>query len=244
LSALTSRLLILNNFLMYEKPFEAEEVQNYSQKCCVALVLDTSLSMTGSSIDQLNAGIRSFLKEIEADNANLGQKLELGIVTFDSKVRRVSEPKLVEFIQFRSLEVDGTTMMVDGVREGIKMVEQRKEWYKSTGQKYFRPWVIMITDGDPDSHQQGELPKLAAEIRTGMDNEDFWFMAIGVAGAKLSTLELICHEKMKPRMLAGLKFSEFFRWLSSTIADVAKGQNINDAMKKHSDDGWDGGFKI
>ncbi|MEY3851901.1 MAG: hypothetical protein RI910_881, partial [Verrucomicrobiota bacterium] len=81
---------------MYEKPFEAEEVQNYSQKCCVALVLDTSLSMTGSSIDQLNAGIRSFLKEIEADNANLGQKLELGIVTFDSKVRRVSEPKLVE----------------------------------------------------------------------------------------------------------------------------------------------------
>ncbi len=137
---------------MYEKPFEAEEVQNYSQKCCVALVLDTSLSMTGSSIDQLNAGIRSFLKEIQADNANLGQKLELGIVTFDSNVRRVSEPKLVEFIQFRSLEVEGTTMMVDGVREGIKMVEQRKEWYKSTGQKYFRPWVIMITDGDPDSH--------------------------------------------------------------------------------------------
>ena len=72
----------------------------------------------------------------------------------------------------------------------------------------------------------------------------FTVMAIGVAGAKLPTLELICHEKMRPRMLAGLKFSEFFRWLSSTIADVAKGQNINDAMKKHSDDAWDGGFKI
>ena len=77
---------------MYEKPFEAEEVQNYSQKCCVALVLDTSSSMAGESIDQLNQGIKGFLKEIIADNANLGQKLELGIITFDSKVQRVSEP--------------------------------------------------------------------------------------------------------------------------------------------------------
>jgi uncharacterized protein YegL len=229
---------------MYEKPFEAEEVQNYSQKCCVALVLDTSSSMADKSIDQLNFGIQSFLKEIRSDTANLGQKLELGIITFDSAVTRVFEPQLAESLNFKPLSVNGTTMMVDGVREGIKMVSQRKDWYKKTGQTYFRPWVIMITDGDPDSDQQGELPKLAAEIRQGMDDEDFWFMAIGVTGAKMATLEQISHEKMEPRKLSGLKFSEFFRWLSSTIADVAKGQNVSDAMKKNSDDAWDGGFKI
>ena len=229
---------------MYEKPFEAEEVENYSQKCCVALVLDTSSSMAGDSIDQLNYGIQNFIREIMADKPNLGQKLELGIITFDTDVRRVSEPKLAEFINFKPLAVNGTTMMVNGVREGIKMVSQRKQWYKSTGQMYFRPWVIMITDGDPDSDQQGELPKLAAEIRQGMDDEDFWFMAIGVTGAKMSTLEFISHEKMEPRKLSGLKFSEFFRWLSSTIADVAKGQNVSDALRKNSDDAWDGGFKI
>lgn len=229
---------------MYEKPFEAEEVQNYSQKCCVALVLDTSSSMAGPSIEQLNFGIQSFLEEIRADAANLGQKLELGIISFDTVVKRVSEPKLAEFTNFKPLTVNGTTMMVDGVREGIKMVGQRKEWYKKTGQMYFRPWVIMITDGDPDSDQQGELPKLSEEIRAGMDGEDFWFMAIGVSGAKMATLERISHEKMEPRKLSGLKFSEFFRWLSSTIADVAKGQDVSDAMKKNSDDAWDGGFKI
>ncbi len=229
---------------MYEKPFEAEEVQNYSQKCCVALVLDTSSSMAGESIDQLNQGIKGFLKEIIADNANLGQKLELGIITFDSKVQRFSEPKLAESLDFKPLKVNGTTMMVDGVREGIKMVGQRKQWYKSTGQKYFRPWVILITDGAPDSDQLGALPGLGLEIRTGMEAEEFWFMAIGVAGANMSILEDISSDKMKPKPLAGLKFSEFFLWLSSTIADVAKGQNISDAMKKNSDESWDGGFKI
>lgn len=230
---------------MYEKPFEAEEVQNYAQKCCVALVLDTSCSMDGDRIDQLNHGIKSFIKEIKDDKPNLGQKLELGIVTFDSTVTRLSEPKLADDLKFNPLTAPGyTTNMVDGIREGIKMVGQRKQWYKSTGQTYFRPWVIMITDGEPSDAQKAELPKLASEIRDGMDKEDFWFMAIGVSGAKMSILESISHEEMKPRQLAGLKFSDFFRWLSSTIADVAKGQNVSDAMKKNSDDAWDGGFRI
>lgn len=229
---------------MYEKPFEAEEVKNYAQKCCVALVLDTSTSMHGDGIDQLNFGIRSFINEIMADEPNLGQKLELGIVTFDTEVRRVSEPKLAQFLNFKPLTAGGSTKLVNGVREGIKMAAQRKQWYKDTGQMYFRPWVIMITDGAPDLDQQAELPMLSEEIRAGMDGEDFWFMAIGVEGAQMWTLKIISHEKMKPRKLAGLKFTEFFRWLSSTIADVAKGQNVSDAIRKNPDDAWDGGFRI
>ena len=133
--------------------------------------------------------------------------------------------------------------MVDGVREGINMVRQRKDWYRSTGQKYYRPWVIMITDGDPDPAQMSELPALAAEIEAGMKNKDFCFMAIGVEGANTSVLQTISNSEIPPRMLTGLKFAAFFRWLSSTIADVAKGQNVADAVK-NADQSWDGGFKI
>jgi ATP-binding cassette subfamily F protein 3 len=128
-------------------PFQAEAVQNYAQKCCVALVLDTSGSMNGQGISQLNQGIQAFFDEIRSDTANLGQKLEIGVITFDSTVERICEPKLAEFIDLPALASQGSTLMVDGVREGISMVRQRKEWYKSTGQRYYRPWVIMITDG-------------------------------------------------------------------------------------------------
>jgi uncharacterized protein YegL len=224
-------------------PFQAEAVQNYAQKCCVALVLDTSSSMEGVRIDQLNAGIRAFLDEIKADNANLGQKLEVGIVSFNSEVERVCEPKLVEFIDFQGLSTDGTTRMVDGVREGISMVRQRKDWYKSTGQKYYRPWVIMITDGEPDSDQKNQLPSLAAELEQGMRNKEFCFMAIGVEGADTHVLQAISNSEIPPRMINGLKFADFFRWLSSTIADVAKGQDVSTAVK-NTGQTWDGGFNV
>jgi uncharacterized protein YegL len=229
-------------------PFQAEAVQNYAQKCCVALVLDTSSSMDASSamgrrIDQLNAGIQAFFDEIKADNANLGQKLEVGIVSFNSGVERVCEPKLVEFIDFQGLQTSGTTRMVDGVREGINMVRQRKTWYKQTGQNYYRPWVIMITDGEPDDDQKHQLAALAAEIQQGMQNKEFCFMAIGVEGADANVLQSISNSEIPPRMIAGLRFADFFRWLSATIADVAKGQDVSTAVK-NSGQTWDGGFNV
>jgi uncharacterized protein YegL len=42
-------------------------------------------------------------------------------------------------------------------------------------------------------------------------------------------------------MISGLKFAAFFKWLSSTIADVAKGQSVSDAVKGNA---WDGGFTV
>lgn len=222
-------------------PFQAEAVQNYSQKCCVALVLDTSSSMEGQGISQLNKGIQAFFDEIRADTANLGQKLEIGVISFNSTVERISEPKLAEFIDIPELAAEGTTKMVDGVLEGISMVRQRKDWYKSTGQRYYRPWVIMITDGAPDDDQRAHLLGLASEIEQGMAKKEFCFMAIGVDGADISVLQTISNSEIPPRMITGLKFAAFFKWLSSTIADVAKGQSVSDAVKGKD---WDGGFTV
>jgi uncharacterized protein YegL len=101
----------------------------------------------------------------------------------------------------------------------------------------------MITDGEPDPAQKALIPQLAAEIEAGMKAKDFCFMAIGVEGADTSVLQTISNSEIPPRMLAGLKFAAFFRGLSSTIADVAKGQNVADAVK-NADQAWDGGFKF
>ena len=36
-----------------------------------------------------------------------------------------------------------------GFNTALDMVEQRKNRYKEAGIAYYRPWVMMITDGDP-----------------------------------------------------------------------------------------------
>lgn len=207
--------------------FVAESPVNYEQKCCCVLVLDVSGSMAGNPIDELNAGLKEFYQDISEDSTT-ANRLEVGIVEFCDTVQTLVDPNLVHNFTMPTLTTKGTTALVDGVREGIRIVRDRKTWYKQTGQPYYRPWVILMTDGVPDGNQ--DIQGLSNEIKDAVYRKDFFFFALGVQGASMDILNKISDSSMPPAMLQGLKFSSFFRWLSASMQAVAnskEGQTVN-----------------
>jgi uncharacterized protein YegL len=203
--------------------FTTEAPPSLDAKCCLILALDVSGSMSepqsNPPINSLNQGIKILYDEVKEDDV-ASQRLEIGIVTFDSKVNVVMEPKNVyEFNSMPHLSTGSTTALVDGAREAIRMARAAKKYYKDTNQDYYRPWIILITDGGPDENQ--DVLGLASEVKFGMDNKDFHFFAVGVEGANMQVLEQISHPtKMRPRALQGLKFKEFFEWLSKSMGTI------------------------
>jgi len=165
--------------------FSAESPENYEQKCCCALVLDVSKSMEGIPIKELNEGLEAFYKDIQTDSTT-ANRLEIAIVVFNNEVRTLVEPDLAANITIPKLTASGGTKLVDGVKEGISIVKARKSWYKETGQPYYRPWVILMTDGDPDDMQ--DITSLSADIRKGMADKEFYFYAIGVQDADMKKI--------------------------------------------------------
>ena len=198
--------------------FEGQSPENYEQKCLCMLVLDTSSSMAGEPINQLNRGLNSFHREVIEDFV-ASQRLEVGIVTFDSNVICIQEPKLVTNFEMPTLYTNGSTKLVDGVRMAIDMVESRKKYYKDSGQNYFRPMIVLITDGEPDSDQ--DLNGLSSEVSTKLESKGFMFYCIGVSGYNHQKLSQICSTP-PPLPLAGLEFSKFFKWLSNSISMITK----------------------
>lgn len=206
--------------------FGGESPNNYEQKCLCVLVLDVSGSMAGNPIDQLNQGLKDFQKELQNDFV-AAQRIEVAIVTFSSTVDTVLQPKLSADFEMPILKSSGSTKLVDGVRMAINIVEQRKAWYRSTGQTYYRPWIMLITDGEPDSDQ--DIVGLSSEIKTKVDNKGFMFYTVGVEGYNHSKLSQICHPATPPMPLKGLAFKDLFKWLSASITMVSKssdGQNL------------------
>jgi uncharacterized protein YegL len=199
--------------------FRGESPENYEQKCLCVLVLDVSGSMSGNPIDQLNRGLKDFQKELQNDFV-AAQRIEVAIVTFGSTVDTVVQPKLSSDFEMPTLKTSGLTKLVDGVRMAINIVEERKIWYKSTGQTYYRPWIMLITDGEPDKDQ--DIAGLSNEIKTKVDNKGFSFYAVGVEGYNHSKLQQICHPLTPPLPLNGLAFNELFNWLSASISIVSK----------------------
>jgi uncharacterized protein YegL len=110
------------------------------------------------------------------------------------------------------------------VETGINLITERKQEYKEHGIAYYKPWIILITDGAPTDHWK----TAAQKIKEGEERKSFAFFAIGIEGANFQVLkELSVREPLK---LKGLMFREFFMWLSASMKMVSSknpGSNIN-----------------
>jgi uncharacterized protein YegL len=214
--------------------FEGQSPDNYEQKCLCVLVLDVSGSMSGQPIEELNRGLQDFKREVLLDTV-ASQRLEVSIVTFDSSARCIQEPSLIENFEMPKLYPTGSTKLVDGVHKALEIVESRKQWYKSTGQNYYRPIVVLFTDGEPDAEQ--DVIGLSADVRNAVANKKFIFWAIGTSGYNHNKLAQISPIETPPIPLNGLAFSEFFKWLSNSIGIITKSKE-GEMLALPAPSGW------
>lgn len=202
-------------------PFVLPElVSNPEPRCPCLLLLDTSGSMQGAPIAQLNQGLQTFKQELMSDNMAM-QRVEVGIITF-GPVQIISHFQTADAFIPPQLTSNGHTPMGEAIMTGLEMLEARKQTYKQAGISYYRPWVFLITDGGPTDNWQ----QAAQAVRAGdnMDKKQFSFFAVGVDGADMNTLSQICSSNRPPMKLQGLSFRELFSWLSSSLSGVSRSQ--------------------
>jgi uncharacterized protein YegL len=195
-------------------------VANPEPRCPCLLLLDTSGSMNGRPIEQLNLGLRVFKEELTSDDMAM-QRVEVAVMTF-GPVQVISDFQTADLFQPPTLSPTGDTPMGAAIAQGLEMLEARKGVYKQAGVSYYRPWVFLITDGAPTDNWQ----HAAAMVRAGdsPERKAFSFFAGAVEGADMTKLTAICSPNRPPMKLKGLSFRELFSWLSSSLGGVARSQ--------------------
>ena len=202
-------------------------VQNPTARVPVCLCLDVSGSMSGAPINELNKGVAQFYDAIQNDDIAF-YAAELCIVTFGGfrEATCISDfARLQNYDDSVStppvLEANGMTPLGEGVNLALDKLEKRKEQYKAKGVDYYQPWLVIMTDGVPNG-DEGELERAISRVQSLLSEKKLTVFPIGI-GPEASMSVLRRFSKNEDALkLQGLKFSEFFEWLSQSVSKTSQ----------------------
>jgi uncharacterized protein YegL len=198
-----------------------EFAENPEPRCACVLLLDVSRSMDGEPIAALNAGVETFFNELKKDPI-ASRRVEVAIITFDSEVKVAQHFVTANKLAPPTLTAQGFTCMGTGINTALDLLEERKALYKANGITYYRPWVLMMTDGEP--HGEPDLVVQEASKRLAVEEKEnrVSFYAVAVQNASMGKLSRIVVRQ--PMKLDGLDFQQLFVWLSASMSRVSRSQ--------------------
>lgn len=191
--------------------------ENPTPRVPVCLVLDTSGSMYGNPIRELNEGVKLFFKSIGEDDI-AKYAAEIAVVTFGGdKAQVLLDFDNIERQQVPVLSADGLTPMGEAVEMALKLLDDRKKEYSDVGVEYFQPWLVLMTDGCPTD----DISNAASSTTTLINNKRLTLFPIGIgSGADMNVLKSFS-PKMSPARLKGLEFGKLFEWLSQSVISTS-----------------------
>lgn len=197
------------------EPLSEEMFLNTERRCPVVLLQDTSTSMA-QNVHLVNEGLQILRQDLMSDRL-ASQRVEIAVVTF-GPVQLIQDFVTVDRWLPPRLHADGDTPLGQALRFSLRQIRARKRAYREAGIPYYRPWIWLVTDGEPTDDWQEACTEVQSEVRSG----GLEMFTIGTDNAAMDVLRRVSAPR-PPVKLREARYREMFVWLSQSLKPVSKG---------------------
>lgn len=197
-----------------------------SPRIPVLFLLDDSGSMSGSRSAKLTQVLGGLRNQIRND-PNLAFTVELSIVRFGTEAV-VLQDFALQHQTSENIHLSGSsggTSMGKALGLALDLLEARKRVYRDSGIKYYRPWLVLFTDGEAtDSVEQSRV-----RVKEYIDRKKVIFLpfAIGAVGGVFTSLA-----RLTDNMAANFnednwdKFADFIKTNLKSVSQSQPGDHV------------------
>ena len=202
---------------------DLEFADNPEPRCPVLIIADCSGSMAGRPIDAMNLGVDDLFQAI-IDDEIARNRVEVALLSFSTEARVERDFGTISDLTKTNMRAGGATNMHLAIQQGCDLLEDRKEQYRSGGVPYFRPIMVLFSDGLPTSPRP-EMEQ-ANQLLVDMEGDNrLTIFKVGVnADAVQAMLRVLPNpnSRFQPQQLDNLRFSDFFVWLSKSVSAISR----------------------
>jgi uncharacterized protein YegL len=191
--------------------------ENPDPRVACVVLCDVSSSMNGEPLAALERGFEAFVHYLHNDTL-ASKRVEVAVVTFGSAATVLVPMQEARLLQPAGFTASGTTNMAAGIHLALDIIEDRKYAYKAAGLQYYRPWILILTDGKPnvDGFDEAVVRLNSVESARGVT-----VFGVG-AGSRVDYRQLTrLSLQRSPAPLDGLKYEALFEWLSASLSNVS-----------------------
>jgi uncharacterized protein YegL len=197
------------------------------------------------------------LYDYARNDEKVRRSVEIAVVTFGpedfSPDKDIISPfSLVKEKQNVEIKASGPTYMSQAINYVIQMINERKSQYKTAKRKYFRPVILLITDGGTDPDDIDDYNNSKAQCLSASKGKHLVFLAVKVGHESSKNSDSIHYEMLQgfdaihdAIRLDDINFTDLFAFLSNSIEQTISnvpGSEGTDEEQKGDYSGFDNGL--
>lgn len=196
----------------------------------IFVLADTSGSMRGAKINELNLALRDMINTLNKVDDIRG-KFQVSVISFGGSVDVVQELTDISAVKLKELDAKGNTPMGAAFETVMEMIED----HNIVSSRAYTPTIVLISDGQPtdcsekilEHKKYDEWQELSNLINMGRTSK-CQRIALGIGDdADMDMLKAFVNNEnipvVKSKDASGI--SKFFKWV--TMSTIARMNSVN-----------------